>query len=172
VGDTAAATIVRLGITHAVIAIGSNQARAAIALRCDGLLAWVSVVHPRAYVAPEVVVGKGTVVFAGAVVQPDATIGRHAILNTSCSVDHDSTVGDFAHIAPGSRLAGGVAIGTGSLIGLGAILLPGRAVGAWATVAAGAVVVRDVPDRTVVAGVPARLRTGRPESVTGTGPVM
>lgn len=41
-------------------------------------------------------------------------------------------------------------------IGAGAIILPGVTVGKNAVVAAGAVVNRDVPDNTVVAGVPAK----------------
>jgi len=36
------------------------------------------------------------------------------------------------------------------------VLLPGRSVGTWATVGAGSVVARDVADRTVVKGAPAR----------------
>jgi sugar O-acyltransferase (sialic acid O-acetyltransferase NeuD family) len=168
VGDTTPATIARLGIRRAVIAIGANQARAAVARRCDGLIAWVGAVHPRAYVAPEVSIGEGTLICAGAIVQPDASIGRHAIVNTASSVDHDATVGDLVHIAPGSRLAGGVHVGTGSLIGLGAVLLPGRVVGSWATVAAGAVVARDVADGAVVAGVPAQLLHDRPETLMRT----
>jgi sugar O-acyltransferase (sialic acid O-acetyltransferase NeuD family) len=156
VGDTSLETLARWGVGCAVIAIGSNRTREQVAERCAGRVAWAAVVHPRAYVAPGASLGAGTVVFAGAIVQPDTVIGRHAILNTGCSVDHDGHVGDFAHIAPGARLAGGVTVGTGSLVGLGAVVLPGRSVGAWATVGAGSVVTSDVPDGTVVMGVPAR----------------
>ena len=42
-------------------------------------------------------------------------------------------------------------------IGSGATILPGLTIGAGALVAAGAVVTRDVPPRSVVAGVPARV---------------
>ena len=41
-------------------------------------------------------------------------------------------------------------------IGAGAILLPGITVGEYSIIGAGAVVTRDVPPRTIVAGVPAR----------------
>ena len=49
-----------------------------------------------------------------------------------------------------------VRIGAGAWLGGGAIVLPGVNIGDGAVVAAGAVVTKDVPPRTLVAGVPAR----------------
>lgn len=54
-------------------------------------------------------------------------------------------------------LYGEVTIERNAYIGTGAIILPGVTVGEYSIVAAGAVVTRDVPPRTVVAGVPARV---------------
>ena len=45
----------------------------------------------------------------------------------------------------------------GCYLGAGALVLPGVTVGEHAVVAAGAVVTKDVPARTIVAGVPARV---------------
>ena len=50
-----------------------------------------------------------------------------------------------------------VAIGDDSDIGVGAIILPGVRIGQGVQVGAGAVVVSDVEDYTIVAGVPARV---------------
>lgn len=50
-----------------------------------------------------------------------------------------------------------VRIGSGSWIGHGAIVLPGVTIGEHVTVAGGSVVTKDVPDRSVVAGNPARI---------------
>jgi acetyltransferase-like isoleucine patch superfamily enzyme len=50
-----------------------------------------------------------------------------------------------------------VRIGRGAWIAAGAMVLQGVTVGDDAVVAAGAVVTRDVPARTLVAGVPARV---------------
>jgi acetyltransferase-like isoleucine patch superfamily enzyme len=50
-----------------------------------------------------------------------------------------------------------VSIGAGSWLGAGTIILPGSRIGRNVVVAAGAVVRGDVPDRCVVAGVPAKI---------------
>jgi carbonic anhydrase/acetyltransferase-like protein (isoleucine patch superfamily) len=50
-----------------------------------------------------------------------------------------------------------VSIGAGSWLGAGAIILPGASIGRNVVVAAGSVVRGTVPDRCVVAGVPARI---------------
>jgi sugar O-acyltransferase (sialic acid O-acetyltransferase NeuD family) len=137
----------------AIIGIGNNQVRKRLAEQLD--FEWVTVVHPFAWVHPEVPLGPGTVVCAGAIVQPGAKVGAHVILNTKASVDHDCLVGDYVHIAV-AHLAGGASAAEGAFLGLGSTVLPGVVVGAWATVGAGALARKDVRPCTIVVGVPAR----------------
>jgi acetyltransferase-like isoleucine patch superfamily enzyme len=59
-----------------------------------------------------------------------------------------------------------VSIGAGTWLGAGAVILPGASIGQNVVVAAGSVVRGTVPDRCVVAGVPARIVR---EYVLGTG---
>jgi len=59
-----------------------------------------------------------------------------------------------------------VSIGSGTWLGAGAVILPGACVGRNVVVAAGSVVRGTIPDRCVVAGVPARVVR---EYVSGTG---
>ena len=139
--------------SHAIIAIGTNEARKRIAAEID--IDWFTAIHPFSWVHPEVPVGKGTVICAGALIQPGARIGSHVIINTKASVDHHCQVGDYAHIAV-AHLAGGASVGEGVFLALGSIVLPKVNVGAWATVGAGAVVRKNVLPNTTVVGNPAR----------------
>lgn len=119
-------------------------------------LALPPVVASTATVASSASLGAGTVVLEHAHIGPSARLGRAVVVNTAAVVEHDAVVGDGCHLAPGSVLLGAAEVGPGTLVGSGARVLPGIRVGSRAVVGAGAVVVTDVPDDTVVAGVPAR----------------
>lgn len=139
----------------AVIAIGDNATRLAIAGRCE--VPWATAVHPSALIDPTVEQGAGVVVLHRAVVQPDCRIGEHVIINTAATVDHDCVIGDFTHLAPGTHLGGGVVIGDRVLLGIGAVVIPGKRIGSGTVVGAGAVVASDLPPNVVACGVPARI---------------
>ena len=116
----------------------------------------VTLIHPDAVVAKGTVIGAGSVVMAGAVINPGVRIGKGCIVNTCSSIDHDCSVGDFVHIAVGSHLCGMVVIGEGTWIGAGATVSNNISVCCDCVIGAGAVVVRDITERGVYVGVPAK----------------
>jgi sugar O-acyltransferase (sialic acid O-acetyltransferase NeuD family) len=148
------ASLAALGCSGAVLGVGDNRARHRLAHELTG--PWATAIHPAAWVDPTVIVGAGTVIFAGAIVQADTVLGAHAIINTGASVDHDCIIGDCSHIAPGANVAGGVTVGEGAFLGIGSAAAPLAKIGPWATVGAGAVVLREVAAGETVVGVPAR----------------
>lgn len=143
--------------TAFVIAIGDNLTRKQISQKLKDVQ-WATLIHPRAYVHPSAVIDEGTVVFAGAIIQPYAKIGKHTIINTSVVVEHDCNVGSWVHLAPGVRLAGSVTVKDGAFVGIGASVIPQKQIGKWSIVGAGSVVVKDIPDKCVAYGVPAKLK--------------
>ena len=146
------------GIRSAVIAIGDNGVRRAMAdilERNDFEL--VNAIHPSAQLARSVSIGRGVVIAAGALVCAHCQIGDQAILNTGCIVDHESMIGTCAHICPGVRLAGHLTVESGSFIGIGATVIQNVRIGLESVIGAGAVVVGDVEPMTTVVGVPAQV---------------
>jgi len=117
---------------------------------------FITIQHPSAIVASDVVLGEGVQIMAGVIIQPGCMIGLNSIINTGTSVDHDCCVGSHAHLAPGVTLSGGVKTGDGVHIGTGAVLIQGVHIGENSLVGAGAVVLKNVAENVKVIGVPAR----------------
>lgn len=139
----------------AAMGIGNGAIREVLVKKFHNVT-WIRAIHAKAWIAPSVRVGEGTVIFAGAIVQPDVNIGEHCIINTGATVDHDSNIAEFAHICPGVHLAGNVTVGRKAWIGIGSQIIQGVSIGADAVVGAGSTVIRDVPDGTTVIGTPAK----------------
>jgi len=144
-------------VVRGIVAIGSNQARIAVAswMTANGFILETAI-HPAAQVARGVTIGSGTVFMAGVVVNSDSRVGDNVIVNTGARIDHDCVVGNGVHIAPGVILCGSVSIGDATFVCAGATVLPNLSLGSNVVVGAGSVVIRDIPDGMTVAGVPAK----------------
>lgn len=114
-------------------------------------------IHPRAYVAASARIGEGSQILANSMVGSKVSLGADCIVNSSANVDHECRLESGVHIAPGVTLCGCVSVGENSFIGAGACVLPRVGIGRGAIVGAGAIVTKDVPDRAVVTGNPARV---------------
>jgi len=147
------------------IGVGENRTRQMLAEKCTRRgMEIVTLVHLAATVSRTGLLGRGTVVMAGAIINAGARVGTGVIVNTAAVIEHDVDVGDYAHVAPNSTMAGASRLGAFSQLGLGAIVLPGVHVGSHTIVGAGAVVTRNLPDRVIAIGIPARTHHYREEN--------
>jgi acetyltransferase-like isoleucine patch superfamily enzyme len=106
--------------------------------------------------------------------------GSHIVAHYSIVISDDVFTGPYVYITDQNHgyadpdvpigrqwpVNTAVSIGAGTWLGAGAVILPGARIGQNVVVAAGSVVRGTVPDRCVVAGVPARIVR---EYVSGTG---
>ena len=97
--------------------------------------------------------------------------GSHLVAHHSLAIGDDVFTGPYVYITDQNHgyedpdepigrqmpLNAAVSIGSGSWLGTGAIVLPGASIGRNVVVAGGSVVRGTVPDRCVVAGVPAKV---------------
>lgn len=132
-------------------------------------------VHPLACVRGDVEVGEHAMIWPGAVITADAgtiRIGKCTIIEDNCSL-HVGTyedwlktergvleIGDFVTIGHGA-VVHCRRIGDHSMIGMNAVVLQNAEIGQRCVIAAGAVVPEGmkVPDRSFVAGVPAKVKS-------------
>ncbi len=140
--------------------VGISLTRDAVVARHPGW-DWAAVVHAGAHVSPTANIAPGCVIAAGAVVNSGARIDEHAIINSGAVIEHDVMVGAYCHIGPGAAIGGGTMLGRSCYLGLRASVRDHIRLGDRVLVAMGAAVTASVGDDTCLAGVPARLMTGR-----------
>lgn len=131
-----------------------------------------------AQVREDAVLGEGCIIGRGAYIGTGVRLGDNCKVQNYALVYEPAVLDDGVFIGPAVVLTNdtyprsinpdgslksahdwepvGVTIKTGASIGARATCVAPVTIGAWAMVAAGAVVVKDVPDYALVAGVPAR----------------
>jgi 2,3,4,5-tetrahydropyridine-2-carboxylate N-succinyltransferase/tetrahydrodipicolinate N-acetyltransferase len=122
-------------------------------------------IEPGAVIREQVEIGDNAVIMMGAIINIGAVIGPGTMIDMGAVLGGRATVGANCHVGAGAVLAGviepasatPVIIEDNVLIGANAVVLEGCRVGRGSVIAAGAVVVNDIPENSVAAGIPARV---------------
>lgn len=151
--------------------------------------------HPTAYVASaaaifttRLVLGAQSWIGGHALVRGDVEFGAHCTVNSYAMISGKVRCGDGVRIASHVTLVGfnhgyddpdipiwqqthfsrGITIGDDVWIGANAVVVDGVTIGRGAVIAAGAVVSKDVPEKAIVGGVPAKVLRFRGRGRTDT----
>ena len=132
-------------------------------------------IEPGAIIREQVTIGKNAVIMMGAILNIGAVVGEGTMIDMGAVLGGRATVGAHCHIGAGTVLAGVVEPASATpvivednvFMGANAVVIEGVHVGKNAVVAAGSVVIHDVPDNAVVAGVPARVIKMKDEGTNG-----
>ena len=122
-------------------------------------------IEPGAILRDRVEIGDRAVIMMGAILNIGAVVGEDTMIDMGAVLGGRATVGKRCHVGAGAVLAGVVEPASATpvvveddvLIGANAVVLEGVHIGKGAVIAAGCVVVSDVPENAVVAGVPGRV---------------
>lgn len=122
-------------------------------------------IEPGAIIREHAEIGDKAVIMMGAVINIGAVVGEGSMIDMNAVLGGRAIVGKNCHIGAGCVLAGvveppsakPVVIEDDVLVGANAVVLEGVRIGRGAVVAAGAIVIEDVPENAVVAGIPAKI---------------
>ena len=79
-------------------------------------------IHPKAIVEDEELVGTGSVIMAGAIVDANTKIGNMCVIWPGACINHDSQIGDNTFVSPNSTICGCVTVGQSAFIGAGSTI--------------------------------------------------
>lgn len=115
-----------------------------------------TLVHPGVEVPEFAQVQKGAAIYPGAFIGCDVTICENAVLLSNVNVGHDTVIGRHSVIAGFANIAGACAVGDESFIGQSVAMMEKTSVGRGTIVGMGSMVFRDIPDKVIAMGNPAR----------------
>ncbi len=122
-----------------------------------------ALIAPNATLIGDVRLGEGCSIWYGAVLRGDVeyiAIGTHTNVQDGAILHGDpgqpTILEDYVTVGHRAVIHGAI-VERGCLIGIGAVVLNGVRVGSGSIVGAGAVVSKDVPPRSLVVGVPAKV---------------
>lgn len=139
------------------IALGHPELRLKLSKRIrENRISQINVTHPYAVVTKTVTLGNGNMIGANAFINSNAKIGNNIIINNLSIIEHDCCIEDGATISSGVNLCGRVTVKQGAFISTGAIVLPRLTVGRFSVVAAGSLVTKNVENKIMVKGFPAK----------------
>ena len=141
-----------------VIGIGNPRLKEKIVSKLQKFsnIIYPILVHPNVIISKSVKFQPGTIITAGNIFTVDIEIGKHVTINLDCTIGHDTVIEDYVTLAPSVNVSGNVYIECLCDIGTGTQIIQGKRIGTDSIIGAGSVVTKDIPQKVVAVGVPAK----------------
>ena len=115
-----------------------------------------TLIHPTAFVGSKTLIGEGTIIQFGCFVSCNVKVGDNVLLQPYSCVGHDSTIDRDSVVSTFVALSGSCKVGERAYIGAGVPVKEKITIGADSIVGMGSVVLRDIPEKVIALGNPAR----------------
>lgn len=139
--------------------IGNNKIRVEILKKAAQLGYNIpNYIHPSVIISPNVSLGQGVYILLGSNIMPHTIIDDYVMISMGVNVAHHSYLGKGCFLSTGVNFGASIHAEDYSYIGLSSTIMTGvKTLGADCLIGAGAVVIKDVPERAVMVGVPAKV---------------
>ena len=118
-----------------------------------------SFIHPQAIIDSSARVSERAVyVLPGTTIMPLVTIDNYVMISIGSNIIHHTHLEEGVFVSNGCNVGANITAKKNAYIGMGATIMTGvKTVGENSLIGAGAVVIKDVPENAVMAGVPAKI---------------
>ena len=141
------------------VPIGNNKVRVRILKEFErnGFVI-PSFIHKDTIIHSSVKIGKAVYVLPGTNIMPLTEIGDYNMISVGSNIIHHTILQEGVFVSNGCNVGANILVKKQAYIGMGATIMTGvKVIGVSSMIGAGAVVIKDVPDNAVMAGVPAKI---------------
>ena len=115
-------------------------------------------IHPSVIISPNVNIGEGVYILLGSSVMPYTTIKDYVMISMNVGLAHHSVLEEGVFLSTGCNFGASIHAQRYAYCGISSTIMTGiKELGEDCLIGAGAVVIKDVPSKAVVAGVPAKI---------------
>ena len=139
--------------------LGNNKLRVEILNRALGLGYEVpNFIHSTVDISPNVEIGKGVYILLGTHIMPYTKIKNFVMISMGVNVAHHSILHEGTFLSTGVNFGASIIANKYAYIGISATIMTGvHELGENCLIGAGAVVIKDVPQNAIMAGIPAKV---------------
>ena len=120
-------------------------------------LSIINIIDSSAIISSSAKMGIRNFVGKMAVINADAEIGNNNVINTKALIEHECKVGDHNHLSTNSVINGNVIVGNSVFLGSSSVCNGQLKIGSNAIIGSGSVIIKNIPEKVTVVGVPARV---------------
>ncbi len=147
------------GITDVYCPIGNNKIRSEILSHAQKMgFATPNYIHPTVNISPKVEIGNGCYILLGTNIMPFTKIENFTMISMGVNIAHHSVLKKGTFISAGVTFGSSITAENYTYCGMGSTIMTGvSTLGTDCLIGAGAVVIRNVPPKAIVAGIPAKI---------------
>lgn len=140
-----------------VIAVGEPRSRRLLRERVQNAgFSLTTLVHPSVRITEWTNLGAGAIICCNCFVSCEVKIGENVLIQPFACIGHDSKISSDTVISSYACISGGCSIGDETYIGIHVPIKENTIIGSQTIVGMGSVVNKDIPDKVIAMGNPAR----------------
>ena len=147
------------GVEAVYCPLGNNKLRVKFLMMAQELgYETPNYIHPSVIISPHVTIGKGVYILLGTTIMPYTEIKNYVMISMGVHLAHHNILDEGVFLSTGCNFGASIHAKKYAYCGISSTIMTGiHELGEDCLIGAGAVVIRDVQDRAIMAGVPAKV---------------